>query len=104
MRYPFKHLRAGPAPWISKETLDSTPELPKRVDFDDWEKYQGHVNLISTRGDRVPWLPAGYYKKIKGGKPCVLKVRSAVKGTKQSVWLEKPNVRVRAGAATERAA
>jgi hypothetical protein len=27
--------------WIAKEILDRIPELPMRVDFDDWEKERG---------------------------------------------------------------
>lgn len=35
--------------WIRKEILDGVPELPSRVDFDDWEKERGMVNLLSKK-------------------------------------------------------
>src|SRR6267142_1676473 len=82
--------------WIRKEVLDSIPELPRRVDLDDWNKDRGLVNLLSAKKNSKPWLPAGFYKKTKGGKLCVLEVRPSVKGINQAVWLEKPKVRIRA--------
>lgn len=82
--------------WISKELLDNLPELPNRIDFDDWEKERGLVNLISKRKCSKPWLPAGLYRKTKGGRLCVLEVARSLKGTNQAVWLEKPNVRIKA--------
>ena len=81
--------------WIAKEILDRIPELPIRVDFDDWEKERGLVNLLSHKQRQRPWLPAGFYKRIKGGKLCVLEVRRSLKGVAQAVWLEKPKVRVK---------
>jgi hypothetical protein len=53
--------------WIRKEVLDAIPELPNRVDFDDWDKQRGLVSLLSEKKNK-PWLPAGYYKRIKWGK------------------------------------
>ena len=53
--------------WIRKEILDRVPELPRRVDFDDWEKERGLVNLLSEKSSK-PWLPAGFYKRTKGGR------------------------------------
>lgn len=81
--------------WIRKEVLDGIPELPNRVDFDDWQKQRGLVNLLSEKKNK-PWVPAGYYKRIKGGKLCILEIRPSVKGISQTVWLEKPKVRVKA--------
>jgi hypothetical protein len=82
--------------WISKDDLDRIPELPSRVDFDDWVKDFGLVNLLATRNKSAkPWLPAGFYKKTKGGRLCVLEVRQSLKGVNQAVWLEKPKVRVK---------
>lgn len=81
--------------WIRKEVLDEVPELPNRVDFDDWQKQRGLVNLLSEKKNK-PRLPAGYYKRIKGGKLCLLEIRPSVKGISQAVWLEKPKVRVKA--------
>ena len=80
--------------WIRKEVLDRVPELPRRVDFDDWEKERGLVNLLSEKNSK-PWLPAGFYKRTKGGRLCVLDVRRSLKGVDQAVWLEKPKVRVK---------
>jgi hypothetical protein len=80
--------------WIRKEVLDRVPELPTRVDFDDWEKERGLVNLLSEKSSK-PWLPAGFYKRTKGGRLCVLDVRRSLKGVDQAVWLEKPKVRVK---------
>jgi hypothetical protein len=82
--------------WISKERLEGIPDLPSRVDFDDWEKDRGMVNLLNSRAGRKPWLPAGFYKRTKGGRVCVLEVHRSLKGVSQAVWLEKPNVRVKA--------
>lgn len=82
--------------WISKEILEGIPELPKRVDFDDWEKDRGMVNLLSRKKRTKPWLPAGFYKSTKGGKLYVLEVHRSLKGMSQAVWLEKPSVRVKA--------
>jgi hypothetical protein len=82
-------------PWIRKEILDRVPELPSRVDFDDWEKERGLVNLLSEKKNSKPWLPAGLYKMTKGGRLCVLEVSRSLKGVDQAVWLEKPKVRVR---------
>lgn len=82
--------------WISKETLETIPELPKRVDFDDWEKDRGMVNLLSRKKGTKAWLPAGFYKQTKGGRLCVLEAHRSLKGVSQAVWLEKPNVRVKA--------
>jgi hypothetical protein len=82
--------------WIRKETLDGIPELPRRVDFDDWAKDWGMVNLLSNgKKDSKPLLPAGFYKTTKGGRLCGLEVKPSVKGIDQAVWLEKPTVRVR---------
>lgn len=81
--------------WIRKEVLDSIPELPGRVDFDDWNKDRGLVNLLSDNKNSKPWLPAGFYKRTRGGKLCVLEVAPSVKGVSQAVWLEKPKVRVK---------
>lgn len=81
--------------WIKKEILDHIPELPGRVDFDDWEKDRGLVNLLSDKKNSKPWLPAGFYKRTKGGRLCVLEVKPSIKGVSQAVWLEKPNVRVK---------
>jgi hypothetical protein len=80
---------------ISKEDLDRIPELPNRVDFDDWQKQRGLVNLLSEKKNK-PWLRGGFYKKIKGGKLCVLQVAPSVKGVSQTVWLERPKIRVKA--------
>lgn len=80
---------------IKKEILDRIPELPVRVDFDDWNKDHGLVNLLSNKKNTKPWIPAGLYKKIKGGRLCVLEVRPSVKGVSQAVWLERPKVRVK---------
>ncbi|WP_145984357.1 hypothetical protein [Bradyrhizobium nitroreducens] len=82
--------------WIRKEILDRIPELPGRVDFDDWEKERGLVNLLSVKKKSKPWLPAGVYKRVKGGKLCVLDVGRTLKGVAPSVWLESPKVRVKA--------
>ncbi|MGY3617740.1 hypothetical protein [Bradyrhizobium sp. USDA 10063] len=82
--------------WIRKEILDRVPELPSRVDFDDWQKERGMVNLLSEKKNSKPWLPAGFYKSTKGGRLCVLEVRRSLKGVDQAVWLEKPKVRVKA--------
>jgi hypothetical protein len=82
------------ATWIRREVLDRIPELPGRVDFDDWNKDRGLVNLLSKKNSK-PWLPAGFYKRTKGGRLCVLEVRASVKGVSQAVWLEKPKVRVK---------
>lgn len=84
--------------WIRKEELDHVPELPSRVDFDDWEKERGMVNLLSEKNNSKPWLPAGYYKRVKGGRLCVLEVHRSLKGVAQAAWLEKPKVRVKAQA------
>lgn len=82
--------------WIRMETLDCIPELPRRVDFDDWAKDWGMVNLLSSgKKDLKPWLPAGFYKSTKGGRLCVLEVKPSAKGIHQAAWLEKPKVRVR---------
>lgn len=81
--------------WISKEVLDRIPELPGRVDFDDWEKERGLVNLLSDKKNSKPWIAAGFYKRTKGGGLCVLEVRPSIKGVNQAVWLEKPKVRVK---------
>lgn len=82
--------------WISKEVLDRIPELPRRVDFDDWQKEFGLVNLLSGKaGTSKPWLPAGFYRATKGGSLCVLEVRRSLKGVDQAVWLEKPKVRIK---------
>jgi hypothetical protein len=81
--------------WIRKEILDGLPELPDRVDFDDWEKERGLVNLLSEKKNSKPWLPAGLYKRTKGGSLCVLEVGRSLKGVNQAVWLEKPKVRVK---------
>ena len=81
--------------WIRKAVLDRVPELPTRVDFDDWEKERGLVNLLSEKKNSKPWLPAGFYKRTKGGRLCVLDVRRSLKGVDQAVWLEKPKVRVK---------
>ncbi len=81
--------------WIRKEVLDRVPELPTRVDFDDWEKERGLVNLLSEKKNSKPWLPAGFYKRTKGGRLCVLDVRRSLKGVDQAVWLEKPEIRVK---------
>jgi hypothetical protein len=43
-----------------EEILDHVPELPSRVDFDDWEKDWGLVNLLSEKKNAKPWLPAGF--------------------------------------------
>lgn len=82
--------------WIRKEVLDSIPELPGRVDFDDWNRDRGLVNLLSDNKNTKPWLPAGFYKSTKGGKLCVLQIAPSVKGVSHAVWLEKPKVRVKA--------
>ena len=81
--------------WIRKEILDRVPELPRRVDFDDWEKERGLVNLLSEKKNSKPWLPAGFYERTKCGRLCVLDVRRSRKGVDQAVWLEKPKVRVK---------
>jgi hypothetical protein len=82
--------------WIRKEILDRVPELPRRVDFDDWEKDRGLVNLLSAKKkNSKPWLPAGFYKSTKGGRLCVLEVHRSLRGVNQAVWLEKPKVRVK---------
>jgi hypothetical protein len=81
--------------WIKKEVLDGIPELPRRVDFDDWQKQRGLVNLLSKKKNK-PWLPAGFYKRVKGGQLCVLEVSASVKGISQAVWLAKPKVLVKA--------
>ena len=82
--------------WIRKEILDRIPELPRRVDFDDWEKDRGLVNLLSDKKkNSKPWLPAGFYRRTKGGRLCVLEIRPSIKGVDQAVWLEKPKVRVK---------
>jgi hypothetical protein len=73
--------------WISKDDLDRIPELPGRVDFDDCAKDRGLVNLLSERKKNAkPWLPAGFYKKTKGGRLCVLEVRRSLKGGVQAGW------------------
>jgi hypothetical protein len=82
--------------WIEKEVLDLVPELPHRVDFDDWQKERGMVNLLSQKKNSKAWLPAGFYRSTKGGRLCVLEVRRSLKGSDQAVWLEKPKVRVKA--------
>jgi hypothetical protein len=83
--------------WIRKETLDRIPDLPRRVDFDDWSKDRGLVNLLSDKNkNQKPWLPAGFYKRTKGGRLCVLEARRSLKGVDQAVWLEKPKIRVKA--------
>jgi hypothetical protein len=66
--------------WIRMEVLEGIPELPKRVDFDDWEKDRGMVNLLSRKEKTKPWLPAGFYRSTKGGKLCVLEVHRSLKG------------------------
>lgn len=82
--------------WIRKEILDRVPELPRRVDFDDWEKDRGLVNLLSEKKkNSKPWLPAGFYKSTKDGRLCVLEVHRSLKGVDQAVWLEKPKIRVK---------
>lgn len=81
--------------WIRKEALDTIPELPGRVDFDDWQKDRGLVNLLSRKKNSKPWIPAGFYKSTKGGRLSVLEVKPSVKGIAQAVWLEKPKVRVK---------
>ena len=82
--------------WIRKETLDGIPELPPRVDFDDWQKDRGLVNLLQGAGKHAkPWLPAGFYKKTRGGRVWGLESKPSSKGVDQAVWLEKPNVRVK---------
>ncbi len=82
--------------WIKKEILDRIRELPRRVDFDDWEKDRGLVNLLSDKKkNSKPWLPAGFYKRTKGGRLCVLEVKPSINGVDQAVWLEKPKVRVK---------
>jgi hypothetical protein len=45
---------------------------------------------VQSRGS-----PAGFYKRTKGGRLCVLDVRRSLKGVDQAVWLEKPKVRVK---------
>ena len=82
--------------WIRKEVLDRIPDLPRRVDFDDWQKERGMVNLLSEKKTSKPWLPAGLYRRTKGGRLCVLEVSRSLKGVNQAVWLEKPKVRVKA--------
>jgi hypothetical protein len=82
--------------WIAKRTLDEIPELPGRVDFDDDTKDRGMVNLIGNGATTIPWLPPGFYKKVKHGKLCVIEVKAGAKGVRQVVWLEKPKVRVKA--------
>ncbi|MBR0884733.1 hypothetical protein ABIF65_010982 [Bradyrhizobium japonicum] len=64
-------------------------------DLDDWEKERGMVNLLSQKKNSKPWLPAGFYKRTKGGRLCALEVRRSLKGVDQAVWLEKPKVRVK---------
>lgn len=32
--------------WIRKETLDGIPDLPRRVDFDDWAKDRGPKVIV----------------------------------------------------------
>ncbi|WP_157038778.1 hypothetical protein [Rhodopseudomonas palustris] len=75
--------------WIENKELDSISELPSRVDFDDWEKEEGLVNLLAKKGRAKPWLPAGLYKRTKGGRLCVLEVHRSLKGVEQAVWLRK---------------
>jgi hypothetical protein len=82
--------------WIKKEVLSRIPQLPHRVDFDDWGKERGLVNLLSRKvSNSKPWLPAGFYRTTKGGRLCVLEVRRSIKGVDQAVWLEKPKIRVK---------
>ena len=85
----------GDMTWIRKEVLNGIPELPSRVDFDDWNKERGLVNLLSENKNSNPWLPTGLYKRTKGGRLCVLEVAPSVKGVSQAVWLEKPKVRIK---------
>ncbi len=54
------------------------------------------VNLLSEKRNSKPWLPPGFYRSTKGGSLCVLEVHRSLKGVNQAVWLEKPNVRVKA--------
>lgn len=82
--------------WIRKEVFNRIPELPHRVDFDDWKKERGLVNLLSGKANTSkPWLPAGFYRTTKGGRLCILEVHRSIKGVNQAVWLEKPKVRIK---------
>jgi hypothetical protein len=69
----------GDMTWIRTEVLDRIQELPGRVDFDDWIKDRGLVNLLSKKNSE-PWPAAGFYKRTKRGRLCVLEVSPSVKG------------------------
>jgi hypothetical protein len=79
--------------WVRKEVLDRVPELPSRVDFDDWEKGRGLVNLLSEKKNSKPWLHAGFYKRTKGRQALRAGSPSFAQGVAQAVWLEKPSLK-----------
>ncbi len=81
--------------WIRKEVLEGIPELPRRVDFDDWNKERGLVNLLSDEKNSKPWFPAGLIKGPREAGCAFWRLLLPVKGVSQAVWLEKPKVRVK---------
>jgi hypothetical protein len=75
--------------------LESMPWLPKRATIDELKEY-GMVNLIHTqRRGAKPWVNAGHYKLVRGGRVYVLEIGpNTTRGQNQTAWLSEPVVRV----------
>jgi hypothetical protein len=75
--------------------LESMPWLPKRATIDELKEY-GMVNLVHTqRSGAKPWVKAGHYKLVRGGRVYVLEIGpNTTRGQNQTAWLYEPVVRV----------